>query len=295
MRANSVEPRQEHDSLEAAQLLVGRQAEEIRALRDEIRRHAEQLEAARIELLNNERSSVLGKVTAVVSHELRNPLGVIRSSIFYLQRKLSSEDEKIAKHLDRIEQQVVVCNTVIDDLLEFTRGRKPYAVLGDVNAWLTRFIEAITLPEPVRVTRNLASDLPPVPFDPEKMRRVITDLLDNALQAIQARSEATGPLSADYAPELTFSTRVVDDGVAITVGDNGIGMDAATLRQAFDPLFTTRARGTGLGLAIVRKIVDEHAGHVELASVDGEGTSATFVLPLAAPPSVGQRREEGER
>jgi len=71
-----------------------------------------------------------------------------------------------------------------------------------------------------------------------------------------------------------------EDGVVIEVEDNGVGMDEQTLREAFDPLFTTRARGTGLGLAIVRKIVEEHGGSVSLESEPNLGTKVTAILPV---------------
>ena len=74
--------------------------------------------------------------------------------------------------------------------------------------------------------------------------------------------------------------RIAPGGILIEVEDNGVGMDDVTLRKAFDPLFTTRARGTGLGLAIVRKIVAEHGGSVAIESEPNQGTKVTVVLPV---------------
>jgi signal transduction histidine kinase len=237
---------------------------------------AGELEHARSALVARERLSVLGQVTSTVSHELRNPLGVIRSSVFYLQKRLGAGDEKVAKHLERIEQQVAICNSVIDDLLEFTRGRSPYAVSADVNAWLQTVIEGFAAPQGVRLGLELAPGLPLVSFDPEKMQRVIENLFENALQSIAARTEAEGAFDA----QVTASTRRTDDAVCLALRDNGAGMTDETLLRAFDPLFTTRARGTGLGLAIVRKIVEEHGARIALERNADAGVVATIWFPL---------------
>jgi signal transduction histidine kinase len=114
-----------------------RQAEkELAKYRDHlevlVKERTRDLEVAQEELIKREKLSVLGQLTATVSHEIRNPLGVIRSSAFYLQRKIGGAvDEKTAKHLNRIEEQVSLCDTIVGDLLEYTRGRSSEAIHGE--------------------------------------------------------------------------------------------------------------------------------------------------------------------
>jgi C4-dicarboxylate-specific signal transduction histidine kinase len=114
-----------------------RAEEELRKYRDHledmVRERTMELEAAQKELLEKERLAVLGQLTAMVSHELRNPLGVIGSSAYYLQRKLGRAEEKIAKHVGRIEEQVELCDSIVGELLEYTRGQRPELVQGEIN------------------------------------------------------------------------------------------------------------------------------------------------------------------
>ena len=250
-------------------------------LEELVEERTHELEAAQKELLKRERLAVLGQLTATVSHELRNPLGVINSSTFYLKRKLSDIDEKTAKHLARIDEQVNICDAIVGDLLEYTRGRHSEKVTSEINPWLQKLLADFESLPDVKVTLRLASDVPPFSFDPEKIRRVLVNLVTNAIQATTARSQQTIVEAFVYEPFVTISTGREADNVIIQVEDNGMGMDEETLKRAFEPLYTTRARGTGLGLALVEKIVSEHGGTVTLESRPNEGTKVRVVLPFA--------------
>jgi signal transduction histidine kinase len=221
---------------------------------------------------------VLGQLTATVSHELRNPLGVIRSSNFYLQRKTKEQDEKTLKHFRRIEEQVALCDTIVGDLLEYTRSRRLNMARQALESWLPQVVEQMQESEGLAIGLRISADLPPWPHDREKMRRVVVNVLDNALQAVRDQEKA---LKADcgYRPTVCLEAERQTDSVVLTIIDNGAGMDAETCRRAFEPLFTTRARGTGIGLANVKKIVKEHGGHIELESSPGQGTRMRIVLP----------------
>jgi signal transduction histidine kinase len=118
-----------------------------------------------------------------------------------------------------------------------------------------------------------------VQFDRDKLRRVLINLVANAIQAVTARYETRNEEIDPYQAQVKLATSLVEDGVCIEVKDNGIGMDEETVKHAFEPLFTTRARGTGLGLAIVKKIVEEHRGSVSLDSEPDRGTKAVVVIP----------------
>ena len=259
-------------------------------LEEMIRERTRELRSAQEKLIRRERLFVLGQLTATVSHELRNPLGVIRSSTFYLKRKMNSADEKIIKHLDRIERQVALCNSIVGELLEYTRGRQSDAVQGEVSPWLLKVLDRITvtMPREVTLTRDLTTGLPMIRFDTEKMERVMINVIENAVQAVTAQREKQKERSESYEPKVRVFAEADESGVIIGVEDNGIGMDEETAGRAFEPLFTTRARGTGLGLAVVRKIVEEHGGTVLLASKPGEGTRLSIVIPFENVDKEGQ-------
>jgi len=248
-------------------------------LEELVKERTRDLEAAQEELIKREKLSVLGQLTATVSHEIRNPLGVIRSSAFYLQRKSVGKDKKTAKHLNRIEEQVALCDTIVGDLLEFTRGRHSEAIHGEINPLLEKVLEEMATPEQVTLVRELSPELPMVLFDRDKMRRVMINLIRNAFQAVTMRREKWDKGESPYQPLVKVTSSAADAGIRIEVEDNGTGMNDETARRAFEPLFTTWARGTGLGLAIVKKIVEEHGGSVSLDSILNHGTKVTVIIP----------------
>jgi Na+/proline symporter/signal transduction histidine kinase len=250
-------------------------------LEEKVKARTQDLEAAQEELIKREKLSVLGQLTAIVSHELRNPLGVIRSSVYYLTKKFADADEKSAKHLRRIEQQVGLCDSIIGELLEYTRGRRSAGVEGEVNPWLEEILDQMNTPEQISLVRDLSVNLPLVHFDKEKMRRVVINLVENATQAVLTRE--LSERADSYKPWIMVRTSRMEGGISIDVEDNGIGMDLETESHAFEPLFTTRARGTGLGLAIVRKIVQEHRGSVSLMTRPKYGTTVTVRIPANHP------------
>jgi PAS domain S-box-containing protein len=253
-------------------------------LEERVLERTQALEAAQKELVKQEKLAVLGQLTATVSHELRNPLGVIRSSNFYLQRKVKSEDEKVRKHFNRIEEQVGRCDAIVGELLEYSRGRRVEAVEAEIDHWIGQLLDELAESEKIKIKRVPSQRLPPIPHDQEKMRRVMINVVDNAIQAVKAKQEIWDDENSVYYPEIRVATRVDEDDVFLEIADNGIGMDENTRERAFEPLFTTRAKGTGIGLANVQKIVTEHGGAVVLTSDFGTGTKVTIRLPRKVRP-----------
>ncbi len=247
-------------------------------LEELVEERTEALKAVQDELIKRERLAVLGQLTAMVSHELRNPLGVIRTSAFYLQMKIQAADDKVKKHLKRIEEQVAHCDSIVDDLLEYTRGRHSKMIEGDLNGWMANVLETFGDTKNIELTTDFQSTLPVVSFDPEKLRRVTVNLVENAIQSIIEKQHQLEQSGIPYRPEIKVSTRETTGGVLIELEDNGIGMDEDTSKRAFEPFFTTKARGTGLGLAVVRKIIEEHQGTVSIESRIDRGLKVSIEL-----------------
>lgn len=237
------------------------------------------LESAQAELVKREKLAVLGQLTATVSHELRNPLGVIRSSNFYLQSKNRDKSQKTEKHFRRIDEQVTLCDTIVAELLEYTRGRSILVARQPMAPWMTEVVEQLQETKGVDIALTIPDDLPDLHHDREKMRRVLINVLDNAVQAVQEKMKEMQKRTERYRPVISVKTETGDDGVTICITDNGIGMNEETCRRAFEPLFTTRARGTGIGLANAKKIVEEHGGRIFLTSRTDQGTEMKIVLP----------------
>ena len=249
-------------------------------LEELVRERTRDLEAAQEELISREKLSVLGQLTATVSHELRNPLNVIRSSIFYLLRKHPEIDAKSREHLTRIEDQVELSDSIVNELLEYTRTHPAEPLAGEINPFIEKVLDRMELPPGVALIRELDPSDPTVPFDSHKLERAVGNLIDNAVNAVVARFEASANTVPAYTPEITVRTELTENRFRMTVADNGIGMAAKTADRAFEPLFTTRARGVGLGLAVVEKVAYEHQGSVSLTSRENEGTRVILEIPL---------------
>ncbi|WP_316977120.1 CHASE2 domain-containing protein [Shumkonia mesophila] len=251
--------------------------------REELERRVEErtveLRAAQEQLLRSERLATLGQLTATVSHELRNPLGTIRSTAFVVREILDhAGGERLTRALDRIERNVERCDRIIDELLEFTRDR-PLAVQAVVvDDWLSEVLEGLSLPEGLhrRLDPGCAGEA--VSFDPEALRRCVINLHENACHALNAKRQR----APDAELLLTIQTRLAPDRLELRVADTGIGIKPDILPRVFEPLFSTKGFGVGLGLVIVRKIMQRHAGGIEISSVEGEGTQVLLWLPRSA-------------
>ena len=213
-----------------------------------------------------ERLSTFGQLVGSIGHDLRNPLGVIETSLYILRGRVG-EDDRTKKHLDRIGDQLGVANGIITNLLDMIRNRplaKERVALSDV---VGRAAEAVRHPETVTVALEGLDALPPVEGDPVQLRQVFVNLIENAVHA------------ASPSGRVAVRARREDGVVDIDVEDTGPGVDPGTRRRLFEPLITTKERGIGLGLALVKKIAERHGGDVTYSDRDGGGARFTVRLP----------------
>lgn len=247
--------------------LVRRLEEWNRELEASLQAYARDLAAAQERLLQQERLAIIGKLGASVAHELRNPLGVIGNSVYYLMARLGQSDEKIARHLDILRREVQVSNNIITDLMSFVHAREVQAAPSDPNALVQATVERAILPENVVVQLDLAPDLPLVAMDPDRMQQVFMNLINNAAQAMPEGGH------------LTVSTHLEDAWVRFAFTDTGVGIAPEAQARIFEPLYTTKAKGFGLGLSIVQFLVDAHGGRVTVTSRPGAGSCFSVLLP----------------
>jgi two-component system sensor kinase FixL len=217
------------------------------------------LEAAQEELVRRERLATLGQLAGGVSHELRNPLGVIKNSVYYLKMVLPDE-EGLRKHLAILEREVATATRIISGMLDFARTTPPTRAATDINRLVRDGLERLMAPDSVRIERDLAEGLPPLMVDADQVRLVLDNLLSNAMQAMPDGGV------------LTVRTRSVGGRVEISVEDTGVGIAPEHLERIFEPLFTTKSKGIGLGLSLAKRLAEANDGTIRAESAVGRGT-----------------------
>ncbi|GBD41694.1 Globin-coupled histidine kinase [bacterium HR39] len=230
------------------------------------------------ELIAAQRQAAWAEVARRIAHEIKNPLTPIRLSAERLQRRYAGrlpEEERAAfeRAISTIVRQVDAIGRLVSEFSAFARMPRPLLREEDLVEVVR---EALELERTRAPQIDFAADLPPQPLrlllDREKMVQALTNLLKNATEAL---TEAGTPQ-----PRIEVRVRREDGCAVVEVCDNGPGLPPGERHRLFEPYVTTKARGTGLGLAIVRRIVEEHAGRVELADRPGGGTCARILLPI---------------
>jgi signal transduction histidine kinase len=213
-----------------------------------------------------ERLSTFGQLVGSIGHDLRNPLGVIETSLFILRGRIG-QDERSVKHVDRIAEQLQIANGIISNLLDMIRSRplaKEPVRLADL---VKGAAEAVKRPEGVALALDGLEALPEVEGDPVQLRQVLVNLIENAVYAASPRGEVAVRGRGEAA------------AVELAIEDTGPGVDPATRRRLFEPLITTKERGVGLGLALVKRIAERHGGSVSYSDRPGGGARFTVRLP----------------
>ncbi len=247
---------------------------EISRLNAELAQNMKRLKDAQDELVKKGRLEQLGQLTATVAHELRNPLGAVRTSTFLLDRKLSGKGLGVETQLQRIANGVVRCDNIITQLLDFSRTKLLVCKPGNLDEWLESVVleEKQKIPSFVILETKYQIGSIATPFDPERLQRAIINLLSNATEAIVEKQSPDA--------KLILSTGMRGDRVYIRVQDNGPGMGPEVLGKIREPLFTTKSFGTGLGVPAIEQIVKQHGGDLEIESKLGEGATFTIWLPV---------------
>jgi two-component system, NtrC family, sensor histidine kinase HydH len=212
-----------------------------------------------------ERLATFGQLIGSIGHELRNPLGVIESSLYILDQRIG-DDERAKKHVGRIGEQLRLANGIISALLDMIRDRPLQREKILLDNTLASVLGTLALPPNVVV--DGIDTLPPIDADALQIRQVLMNLVENAVHA-------AGPTGT-----IRILGRVEGGNVEIAVEDSGPGVDADTRRRLFEPLITTKSKGIGLGLALVRRIVTRHGGDVAYEPRPGAGARFVVRLPI---------------
>ena len=274
------------------------QEEMTRRLEQAVEERTHQLEETYQKLIQQDKMTSLGKLSASVVHELNNPLTGILTFIRLIQRMILEKDmnkellEHIVHHLGLMETETARCSKIVSNLLAFARQSKIEPEVGDIN----RIIEQVlTLNSHylslnrIEIIKDFEEGLPNLFCDVDQIQQVLMNLIFNATESIPE----------DHAGELSLSTKYdeEEDMVMIRVADTGPGIPEANLPHIFEPFFTTKpeSKGVGLGLSVIYGIIKEHSGQIEVEKTGPEGTTFLVKFPAHYPESEFPGRTELRR
>ncbi|MBI4832832.1 MAG: PAS domain S-box protein, partial [Candidatus Lindowbacteria bacterium] len=226
------------------------------------------------ELEQAEHMAAIGKVVAVVAHELRKPLQNIGLGCDTLRHELWADEGKL-EILAEIESGVISLNNIVKDLLHYSKAISLEYSLCSVRDMVSKALNSsATKLGGISVHTELEQEDRPVLIDIEKMTRVLVNIISNAVEAM--------PNGGDITIHSRFSGGWFErEFLKLSVTDTGSGMDEESLKRIDEPFFTTKSGGTGLGVSICKKIVEAHKGEFEIISGLGKGTTVEITLPTS--------------
>lgn len=239
--------------------------EEVRKLGTEVEIMATKLKEQQGQIAKTERLSAIGELAARLAHDLRNPLSVIRNSLFLIRHKYGLNPET-GKDFDRIDRSIFRMSHQLENVMDFVTTRELQIDTKSLNGILRNAIEKSSIPESIKI--NLPTSDIMIDCDSEKLEVVFENILVNARQAMKDSGIIT--------------TRINEEGkfVRIEIEDSGSGIPSDVLPKIFEPLFTTKQEGTGLGLPSCKNIIEQHNGTIEVKTEIGKGTTFIIKLPI---------------
>jgi signal transduction histidine kinase len=233
-------------------------------------------------LAHAERLSSLGEMAAGISHEIRNPLGIIRSSAELLKKKIAKIDPQNT-FPDIIVEEANRLNSIITDFINYAKPRVPKMAPCRVEEIIDKnltFLEAQNKEKGHLIKRNFQNDLPEIMADSAMLYQSFLNILLNAMQSMPEVGRILVEVSSD------------DHRITIHFDDEGQGIPPENMNKIWDPFFTTKEKGTGLGLGIVKNIIEAHGGSIQIVNRPVSGARVTVELPLK-PTSTGTAPTDG--
>lgn len=227
-----------------------------------------------------ERLSALGRLSAGLAHEIRNPLSVITGALQILGRPALDPRER-AEFLDRVKKEIARLNTMLTHFLEFARPRPPQLQATDASRLVEEIgglVSEFVATRAIKTRCIAPASKCTVLWDVNQMREVVLNLVLNASEAMPAGGA------------IELRAEVEDSHLIIHVRDEGVGVDEEKMQQIFDPFYTTKPEGTGLGLSIAHQIMQEHGGRIEARRNPDRGMTFSLYLPCKRPEGGAVRR-----
>jgi len=248
---------------------AGRDAQErlLEQQRHETERVEAELSKLREELIQKTRLAAIGQVSASIAHDLRNPLGSVRNASYFLRRHVRKEEPKLAEYTQIIDEEVAKADQIITNLLEMARPKVPHKQRVDLGGIIKEVLSLAEGASGVHCEMSMAPDPFVVQADPNQLRQVVGNIVDNAIEAMKGR----GCFFVEACRDAGYDT--------IVFRDTGPGFAPDVKSTVFEPLMTTKASGTGLGLTICSKIIENHGGSIAIEDFEGRGAAVRIRLP----------------
>jgi len=249
----------------------------------------ERLKSAHDGLVQSEKLAAVGRLTAGIVHDVKNPMAIILTYAELLEKQLKEHriekvgDMDVLDSLKTIQEGVLHCNEIINRLLQFAKQAPPAKCLIHINELVENtvvFLSHEMSKARVQPDKRLAADLPPILADANQIRQVLLNILINAIQSLDTKDGKIAIITEkEQSNGKTF--------VVCRIQDDGMGMTADVKKRIFDPFFSTKKQedslgGTGLGLSVSYGIIQNHGGTIEVDSEPGKGSSFSIKLPVDA-------------
>lgn len=227
-------------------------------------------------LINAQRAAAWTEVARRIAHEIKNPLTPIKLSAQRLEKKFGAQinDPAFSSCINMIIRQTDDLKRLVNEFSNFARLPQSSPVIASMNSVIEEALELYrTAHREVQFKLDADTQLPDFKFDPDQMKRVLINILDNAVAAVREVPQARVSVRTQYDSLLRL--------VRVTVFDNGSGIPDSDRDRVFEPYFSTKESGTGLGLSIVKRIVEDHNGFIRALANEPSGTKLIIELPVA--------------
>jgi PAS domain S-box-containing protein len=261
----------------------------------DLQKSHEELKSAQFQLIQAEKMQSVGRLAAGVAHEVKNPLAILAMGIDYMSKNLVSPDENLAQILADMNDALKRADSIILGLLDFSLPGALKLGLEDVSAILDQSVGLVRhemANSHIALKRALATDLPAIRVDKNKLKQAFVNILTNALHAmpeggtISARTYSRklelGEIDHDAGSRMADRFRPGETVIVAEIEDTGPGIPADKLAKVFDPFFTTKptGKGTGLGLTVTKKIIELHGGSIEIGNCQSGGACVRIMLKV---------------
>ena len=244
-----------------------------KTLEKRVKERTKELREMQDYLIQSEKLTSLGKMSAGVAHEINNPLTSILINTHLMLEKLE-KNHAFHEYLSLIADETTRCTNIVKGLLEFSRQSLPQKAYTDINEIINHTLQLLenqTSFQNISITKKLNQNLPQIRVDKDKVEQVFWNLMINASEAMPGGG--TLNISSQFSTDKKY--------IEIEFIDTGKGIPKVNINKLFDPFFTTKSSGTGLGLAVSYGIIEQHQGKIEVKSELGQGSVFTISLPIA--------------